>query len=36
MFYQSVEYWGVREEVKNFYDSAYGYSMTFNWGGFAK
>lgn len=36
MFYQSVEYWGVREEVKNFYDSAFGYSMTFNWGGFAK
>ena len=36
MFYQTVQYWGVNEAVKNFYDSAYGYSMTFNWGGFAK
>jgi peptide/nickel transport system substrate-binding protein len=36
MFYQSVEFWGVREEVKNFYDSAFGYSMAFDWGGFAK
>ncbi len=36
MFYQSVEFWGVRSELKDFYDSAFGYSMKFNFGGISK
>jgi len=36
MFYQSVEFWGVRSELKNAYDSFFGYSMRTNFGGFAK
>jgi len=36
MFYQSVTSWGVRKEIKNFPESAFGYSMAFNFGGIAK
>ena len=36
MFYQSVDYWAVRSELNNFYQSAFGYSMTFDFGGISK
>ncbi len=36
MFYQSVEFWGIRAELEDFYPSAFGYSMTFDFGGISK
>lgn len=36
MFYQTVEFWGIRSELKDFYKSAFGYSMRFDFGGISK
>lgn len=36
MFYQTVEFWAVREELSDFYQSAFGYSMTFDFGAISK
>ena len=36
MFYQSVETWAISDELVNFYPSAFGYSMTFDFGGISK
>ncbi|MGM0420815.1 MAG: ABC transporter substrate-binding protein [Bacillota bacterium] len=36
MFYQSVETWAISDQLENFYPSAFGYSMTFDFGGISK
>jgi len=30
MLYQTVEFWGIRKEVKNFEEAAFGYGMLFD------